>query len=641
MNGPTHGRQPLERLFGSGGVLSRLLPGYETRACQLQMADFVEGALAAGQHALVEAGTGTGKSLAYLAPLLRSKSQAIVSTATKALQDQLWFHDLPLAVRLTGMSPTVARLKGRANYLCLLSLDAQARMPDAAIVGHIAGVRAWADRTTNGDMDELGDSATPVVKAALTRGTETCEGRLCPYVRECWAEKARAQAADSQIIITNHHLVLVDAKLRAVGDEDGSGMPLPQGAPAVLDEAHTLEDAATSVFAAEIDAGRTSRTLNTRRVIDAVGRGRAETIRAALEASTAAFAQVERMLGAGRTPIREDVPAGIRLAELATELDAAVGEVADGEERGWLSRRLRELAMDADRIFRVGDPDWVHYAERSDERGVVATAAPIDVAETFKQLVADRRQVIGTSATLTVGGSFAYVADRLGLAGAEGMVTDPAFDFRRQALLYLPRDIPAPPTGGAASDAYGGAIASHIEALVQASGGGAFCLFTSHRALRDAWRRLSGRLDFPVLRQGQAPTPTLLDQFRAAGNAVLFGTRSFWEGVDVPGEALSLVIITRLPFAVPDDPVIAARTDRLRAEGRNWFGEFALPRATLLLKQGVGRLIRSSQDRGVVAILDPRLTTRRYGAVVLDSLPPAQRTAELADVYRFFNSRGR
>ena len=641
MNVPTHERRPLERLFGAGGVLARLLPEYETRACQLQMADFVEGALAAGQHALVEAGTGTGKSLAYLAPLLRSKSQAVVSTATKALQDQLWFHDLPLAVRLTGVSPVVARLKGRANYLCLLSLDAQARMPDAAVVGHMSEVRAWADRTASGDMDELGEGATPVLRAALTRGMETCEGRLCPYVRECWAEKARAQAADARIVITNHHLVLVDAKLRAVGDEDGTGMPLPQGAPAVLDEAHTLEDAATSVFAAEIDAGRASRMINTRRVIDAVGRGRAGTIRAALEASTAAFAQVERTLATGRTPIREEVPSGIRLAELATELSEAAGEVADGEERAWLSRRLRELAMDADRVFRVGDPDWVHYAERSDERGIVATAAPIDVASTFKQLVADRRQVIGTSATLTVGGSFDYAADRLGLAGAEGMVTEPAFDYRRQALLYLPRDVAEPPAGGGASEAYAAAIAARIEALVQASGGGAFCLFTSHRALRDAWRRLSGRLAFPVLRQGQAPTPVLLDQFRAAGNAVLFGTRSFWEGVDVPGEALSLVIITRLPFAVPDDPVIAARTDRLRAEGRNWFGEFALPRATLLLKQGVGRLIRSSQDRGVVAILDRRLTTRRYGALVLDSLPPARRTDELADVYRFFRSRGR
>ena len=641
MNGPTQGRRPLERLFGAGGVLSRLLPGYETRACQLQMAEFVEGALETGQHALVEAGTGTGKSLAYLAPLLQAKSQAIVSTATKALQDQLWFHDLPLAARLTGLSPSVARLKGRANYLCLLSLEHQARMPDAAIAGYMASVRAWAGRTASGDMDELGEGATPVLRATLTRGTETCEGRLCPHVRECWAEKARAQAAEAQIVITNHHLVLVDAKLRSVGDEDGSGMPLPQGAPAVLDEAHTLEDAATSVFAAEIDAARASRTLNTPRVIEAVGRGRAGTVRAALEASTAAFAQVERTLGAGRTPIVEEIPAGIRLAELATELGEAAGELADGEERAWLSRRLRELAMDADRVFRVDDPDWVHYAERSDERGIVATAAPIDVAATFQQLVADRRQVIGTSATLTVGGSFDYAADRLGLAGAEGMVTEPAFDYNRQALLYLPPDIPPPPSGGYASEEYASAIASRIEALVQASGGGAFCLFTSHRALRDAWRRLSGRLDYPVLRQGQAPTPALLDQFRAAGNAVLFGTRSFWEGVDVPGDALSLVIITRLPFAVPDDPVIAARTDRLRAEGRDWFGEFALPRATLLLKQGVGRLIRSSHDRGVVAILDRRLTTRRYGAVVLDSLPPARRTAELADVYRFFSSRGR
>jgi ATP-dependent DNA helicase DinG len=499
-------------------------------------------------------------------------------------------------------------------------------------------IRTWSRSTASGDIDELGAAASADVRRALTRGTDTCEGRLCPHVDACWAEKARATAARATIVVTNHYLWFADAKLRQVGGEEVTAMPLPDAPVLVLDEGHTLEDAATSAFAAQIDAERAPRILNSLRVRTALAQRNVPTFSAALQANLEAFEALDRMMGAGRTPIETEVVAGLRLSEHAWELTRAAEAIEDRDERRWVERRLRELAMDAERVFRPDDPAWVHYAERDPTRGVVATAAPIEVDRLFGRSIAAKRSVLATSATLTVGRSFDYIKTRLGMHGAQDLVTEPAFDYTSQALLYVAADLPPPPTGGADSDAYGAAIANAIHDLVMASGGRAFCLFTSYRALNDAWRRTGSRLPFHAFRQGERPAQDLLDAFRAAGDGVLFGTRSFWEGVDVPGEALSLVIITRMPFAVPDDPVVAARTERLRAEGRDWFGEFALPRATLLLKQGFGRLIRSSRDRGVVAILDSRVVTRAYGRVVLDSLPDARRTQRLDDVRAFFAS---
>ena len=602
------------------------------------MAEFVDGVVAEGGRGVVEADTGTGKSLAYLVPVLRSKRRAIVSTSTKALQDQLWTHDLPLAARVAGVAPSTALLKGRANYLCLLSLDEQTLAPDLLLGEQLSGVRAWAATTATGDMAELGAQATPDVVTNLTRGVDTCEGSLCPFAGDCWAEKARARAGAADVVVTNHHLVFADAKLRGASSEAG-GMPLPPDGVLILDEAHTLDEAATSAFSAHLDDGRAARIMNAPRVRAALEGDHTRTMAAVVSASARAFASLNRTVGLNRTTISDEIVAGLSLAESAQSLLEACEAITDPDTRTWVSRRIHELAADAERVFRLDDPSWVHFAERARDGALTAHAAPLEVDRLIDGATRDRPAVIASSATLTVDRSFAYVLSRLGMGGAAELSTEPAFDYARQALIYAPADLDPPPTAGADDDAYSAGLAHRLTELVEASGGGAFFLFTSRRALNDAWRRTRGAFPYPRFRQGDAAPAELLRRFRAANNGVLFGVRSFWEGVDVRGDALRLVVIARLPFAVPDDPVVAARTEHLRRAGANWFAELALPRAALLLKQGFGRLIRSTTDRGVVAVLDSRLRRRRYGQTILRSLPPAPVTHRLDHVQHFYRAR--
>ena len=599
------------------------------------MAEFVDDLVAEGGRGVVEADTGTGKSLAYLVPVLRSKRRAIVSTSTKALQDQLWTHDLPLGARVAGVQPATALLKGRANYLCLLSLDEQARAPDLLLGEHLAGVRTWAATTATGDMAELGAHATSDVLTTLTRGVDTCEGSLCPFAGDCWAEKARARAGAADVVVTNHHLVFADAKLRGAGGE-AAGMPLPPDGVLILDEAHTLDEAATSAFSAHLDDGRAARIMNAPRVQTALGNDHTRTMAAVVAASARAFASLNRMVGLNRSTISDEIGAGLSLAESAQSLLAACEQISDQDTRTWVSRRIHELAADAERVFRLDDPAWVHFADRGRDGSLTAHAAPLEVDRLIDGATRDRPAVIASSATLTVDRSFAYVLSRLGFGGAAELTTEPAFDYASQALIYAPADLDPPPTAGADDEAYLDGLAQRLVQLVEASGGGAFFLFTSRRAMNDAWGRTRGTFPYPRFRQGDAAPAELLKRFREANNGVLFGLRSFWEGVDVRGDALRLVVIARLPFAVPDDPVVAARTEHLRRAGANWFAELALPRAALLLKQGFGRLIRSTSDRGVVAVLDSRLRRRGYGQTILRSLPPARITHRLDHVQRFY-----
>ena len=628
----------LRALFGPRGPLSEHLAGYEPRDCQVQMAEFVDDIVAEGGRGVVEADTGTGKSLAYLVPVLRSGRRAIVSTSTKTLQDQLWSHDLPLAARVAGVAPSTALLKGRANYLCLLSLDEETSAPDLLLGEQLSSVHTWAATTATGDMAELGAHATPDVLTNLTRGVDTCEGSLCPFAGDCWAEKARARAGAADVVVTNHHLVFADAKLRGASAEAG-GMPLPPDGVLILDEAHTLDDAATSAFSAHLDDGRAARIMNAPRVRAALEGDHTRAMAAVVGASARAFASLNRMVGLNRTTISDEIGAGLSLAETAQSLLDACVAISDSDTRAWVSRRIHELATDAERVFRLDDPAWVHFAERGRDGSITAHAAPLEVDRLIDGATRDRPAVIASSATLTVDRSFAYVLSRLGMGGAAELSTRPAFDYARQALVYAPADLEPPPTAGADDETYAAGLAHRMTELVEASGGGAFLLFTSRRALNDAWRRTRGAFPYPRFRQGDAAPADLLQRFRAANNGVLFGVRSFWEGVDVRGDALRLVVIARLPFAVPDDPVVAARTEHLRQEGANWFAELALPRAALLLKQGFGRLIRSTSDRGVVAVLDSRLRRRRYGQTILRSLPPAPITHRLDHVQRFFEAR--
>ena len=625
----------MQALFGPRGPLAEHLNGYEPRACQVQMAEFVDGVVAEGGRGVVEADTGTGKSLAYLVPVLHAKRRAIVSTSTKTLQDQLWTQDLPLAARVAGVQPATALLKGRANYLCLLSLDEQTHAPDLLLGERLTKVRAWAAVTATGDMAELGADATPDVMSNLTRGVDTCEGSLCPFTDECWAEKARARAGAADVVVTNHHLVFADAKLRGAGGE-AAGMPLPPDGVLILDEAHTLDEAATSAFSAHLDDGRAGRIMNAPRVRAALERDHARTMTEVVSASARAFASLNRMVGLNRTTIRDELGPGLRLAQAARQLLEACEAIEDKDTRAWVARRVHELAADAERVFLLDDPAWVHFAERRRDGSLTAHAAPLEVDRLIDGATRHRPAVIASSATLTVDRSFAYLVSRLGFGGAVELVTDPAFDYRRQALVYAPADLDPPPTAGTDDEAYLDGLAQRLIQLVYASGGGAFFLFTSRRAMNDAWRRTRGAFPYPRFRQGDAAPVDLLQRFRQANNGVLFGLRSFWEGVDVRGDALRLVVIARLPFAVPDDPVVAARTEHLRNQGANWFAELALPRAALLLKQGFGRLIRSTSDRGVVAVLDSRLRRRRYGQTILRSLPPAPVTHRLDHVQRFY-----
>ena len=604
------------------------------------MAEFVDGVVDEGGRGVVEADTGTGKTLAYLVPVLRARHRAIVSTSTKALQDQLWTHDLPLAARVAGVTPKTALLKGRANYLCLFSLDEEVQAPDLLVGERLTSVQTWASTTATGDMAELGADATPDVLANLTRGVDTCEGNLCPFHGDCWAEKARARAGQADVVVTNHHLVFADAKLRGAGGE-AAGMPLPPDGVLILDEAHTLDEAATSAFSAHLDDGRAARIMNAPRVRDSLGRDHTRAMSAVVAASARAFAALNRTVGLNRTTITDEIGPGLTLAESAHSLLEACEAIEDQDTRAWVSRRIHELAADADRVFRLDDPAWVHFAERARDGSLTAHAAPLEVDRLIHGATRHRPSVIASSATLTVDRSFAYLISRLGFGGAAELITDPAFDYRRQALIYAPADIQPPPTAGHDDEPYLAGLAHRLNDLVRASGGGAFLLFTSRRAMNDAWRRTRTAFPYPRFRQGDAAPADLLQRFREANNGVLFGLRSFWEGVDVRGDALRLVVIARLPFAVPDDPVVAARTEHLRSQGANWFAELALPRAALLLKQGFGRLIRSTSDRGVVAVLDSRLRRRRYGSTILRSLPPAPVTHRLDNVQRFFRAQAR
>ena len=345
------------------------------------------------------------------------------------------------------------------------------------------------------------------------------------------------------------------------------------------------------------------------------------------------------MVGLHRTTITDEIVPGLSLAEAANSLRDACEQIPDPDTRTWVARRIHELAADAERVFRLDDPSWVHFAERGRDGSLTAHAAPLEVDRLIHNTIRDRRAVIASSATLTVDRSFAYFISRMGFGGAAELTTDPAFDYSQQALTYAPADLEPPPTAGADDETYLDSLAHRLTQLVEASDGGAFFLFTSRRAMNDAWRRTRNTIPYPRFRQGDAAPADLLQRFRKTNNGVLFGLRSFWEGVDVRGDALRLVVITRLPFAVPDDPIVAARTERLRRQGANWFAELALPHAALLLKQGFGRLIRSTSDRGVVAVLDSRLRRQRYGPTILRSLPPAPVTHRLEHVQRFFQPR--
>jgi len=648
-------------VFADEGPLSRAVDGYEPREGQRAMAAAVAAVVERGGTLIAEAGTGTGKTLAYLVPAILSGTRLLVSTGTKNLQEQIFFKDIPLLRAALGKPFSATLMKGRSNYLCLHRFEtyrdgvegdtsAGGRLIESGDRVVLPIINAWLKKTETGDRAELSDlpEDLPLWKD-IAADAETCLGAECPRFGDCFVTLMRQRAAESDVVIVNHHLLCADAQLR----KSAYGEVIPACATLVVDEAHQLEDVATQYFGIAVSNYRVDDLVRdvestvslTPEMLQATSR---VTDRARTFFSSLAIARMNVTESKARynsDTFVDHFQDGAMLAGALEGLEATLqlaagpkgprctGEEATGGDETIVSlaRRARELREDLTFLIRASDTDFVYYAERRG-RGLFLRASPIDVSRVAKEALFDRmRATVLTSATLAVDGSFEYVKSRLGISNAMELRVESEFDYARQALLYLPRRVPPPK-----SPAFSAAAAREVIEILKRSRGRAFVLFTSYAVLRTVQQLVEMALPFPVLVQGTAPRSTLIEQFRSTPNAVLLATASFWQGVDVVGEALSCVIIDKLPFASPADPVTAARIEAIKAGGGDAFATYQVPLAILALQQGLGRLIRHRNDRGVLAILDPRLRTMGYGRRFLDSLPPAPVTQDLGAVERFF-----
>ena len=687
-------------MFASDGPLAQSLPGYEPRAGQTDMAAAVAQTLESGGILLVEAGTGTGKTLAYLVPAILSHQRVLVSTGTKNLQEQIFFKDLPALRESLGVAFTAAYMKGRANYLCLqrldeicgevrTSADVSGRSPSSgaratrvrnrtpARAGptlmtdtvFLPIIRQWATQTETGDRAELEDLPEDLaIWHDVAATAETCIGVECPRHDECFVTRMRQRAAEADVVVVNHHLLCADAAVR----QNAYGEVIPACAHAVVDEAHQLEDVATQYFGRSVstfrieDLLRDVERLALARQLDPARQGvLALAVARVREHGLATFTDIaqahrDRNTGSGRAEERVRATSGTLspAGENASSLVSALGEVestlvaiaghtaagfgsesSDGidqaarhsESLAALAKRCSELQADVRFLMRASDSDFVFFIEFRG-KGVFLRASPIDVAAIVRDLLLERmRATILTSATLAVDDSFEYIRSRLGIERAQQLRLPSEYDYARQAILYLPKRMPDP-----RSSEFSLAAGREVVEILRRTRGRAFVLFTSYASLRAVQSIAELSLEYPILAQGTAPRTQLLQQFRSTPHAVLFATASFWQGVDVVGEALSCVIIDKIPFASPADPITSARIDAIRAQGGEPFSEYQVPLAILALQQGLGRLIRHRQDRGVLAVLDPRLRTKGYGRRFLASLPPAPIVHEFEGVEAFF-----
>lgn len=628
-------------LLGPHGPFVEQNPSFAVRKSQGRMADAVEEALEQQSTLVVEAGTGVGKTFAYLVPAMLHPGKVIIATATRHLQDQLFLNDLPRVKAILRASRDVALLKGRSNYLCRYRLEGAKTLEflrSGELRAQLAAIDAWAMRTQSGDLAEcVGVPEGSPILGMVTSTADNCLGSDCPHFQDCFVFEARRRAQEADLVVINHHLFCADAKLR----EEGFGEFLPEADALIFDEAHQLPEIA-SAFAGQTLTSRQllelARDVVNEQLRDAPEMGALRDLAAALEKAVADFRLVFESLPArdAWSAVR-DKPALIdALHALECALTALREGLALAAPRGKGLENAQKRAEAALALFarfsQVENAEEVLWYELS-ARGFALHVTPLDAAAGLARALHGRpRALVFASATLTAQGRFEFFTRRVGLG--KDVVTlrlDSPYDYPRHALLYHPPNMPEPN-----SPAYTRAVVEAVLPVLAASGGRAFLLFTSHRALKEAEQLLRNRVAYPMLVQGEMPRHQLIERFRELGNAVLLGTQSFWEGVDVQGEALSLVIIDKLPFAMPDDPVLKARMEAMRKQGLEPFIHYQLPQAILTLKQGAGRLIRGEQDRGVLMLCDPRLRSKPYGKQFLDSLPPMRRTQSLEAVRAFF-----
>jgi len=626
-------------LLGADGPFAREVPNFAARTTQQRMADAVSEAIESHDALVVEAGTGTGKTFAYLVPALLSGKRVIVSTGTRNLQDQLFHRDLPRVLSILGAKADVALLKGRANYLCRYRLQQtveSGQFKSRTQVDDLQKVRAWGARTRSGDRAELVEvpEGSPLWPR-VTSTAENCLGTECPLYDDCFVFKARRRAQDADLTVVNHHLLLSDLALK----REGFGAILPEAEAYVLDEAHQLPELAGQYFSVGISA-RQVKELVADTLAECAGQPGAlallqpvlDSVNEALRKARLAFDTLPKR--GAFAQLEADAGAAEALENLGESLNDLAGVLMGQAERskGLASVHARCVVLDQrlQRIAGRDGEDEVRWYELSDH-GFELSATPLDLAPQLQTLRdATDAAWIHTSATLAVAGHFDHFTRQMGLVDPVTLDLGSPFDYVHQALCWLPQGLPEP----AARD-YTQRVIDILRPVLEASKGRAFLLFTSHRALRLAADLL---LDgpWPLFVQGSAPRHQLLSDFRDSGNGVLLGAASFWEGVDVAGEALSVVVIDKLPFASPDDPVLQARLDAVRRAGGNPFRDWQIPAAAIALKQGAGRLIRDVHDRGVLVLCDPRITTRAYGKLFLASLPPMPRTRDVVDVQAFF-----
>lgn len=629
--------------FGDTGVLAKKLSGFAPRRQQQEMAEAVAQALEQGHCLVSEAGTGTGKTFAYLVPALLSGKKVIISTGTKTLQDQLFQRDLPVVREALGVPVTVALLKGRANYLCPYRLRLSGQQgelfPDRETVSEFSEIVAWAKRTQSGDIMEMrGIPDDSAVWPMVTSTAENCLGQNCPDFKGCFVVKARKDANAADVLVINHHLFFADMALH----EEGFGELLPGAEAVIFDEAHQLPHVASNFFGDSFSSRQCAELSHDSIQAERLELGDNPLIAERCQQMEKMATRLFKALGqknqrSAWQVVAEDAKVQLALKELREALSdveqilETVAERSKTLENSY--RRSQELQQALFRITEYPPANHVQWFETF-SHNFILHLTPLGIAQQFnKYRSTQNRSWIFTSATLSVGEDFSHFCRQMGLEGdVRSQRWDSPFDYRRAALLYVPQNLPEP-----RSEAYTAAVVNAALPVLEMSKGRAFFLFTSHRALQEAAEMLEDEgLDYPLLVQGRMPRAELLEQFRALGNAILLGTGSFWEGVDVRGEALSCVIIDKLPFASPGDPVMEARIKHLREQGGNPFIDYQVPQAVISLKQGVGRLIRDVTDRGVLMLCDPRLIDKPYGRIFLNSLPEMYKTRFADKVEKFF-----